>query len=134
MFEDSVFDATATRQLTNEDRLILAESATTAAEYLLSTRSEHDFAAATTVAQRLCVALGIEVKPQPKSFTPNPDRVVLAHGYAMRMLQALVGRRTRDLPRFVEGLCQNLGLEVDSADTGVYVRAVMEHIELNVVD
>jgi hypothetical protein len=134
MFEDSVSDATATRQLTNEDRLIVAEAATAAAEYLLSTRNEHDCTAAAAVGERLCIALGIEVTPQPKSFNPSPDRVVLAHGYAVRLRQALAGRRTRDLPRFVEGLCQNLGLEVDSADAGVYVRAVMEHIELNVAD
>ena len=36
-----------------------------------------------------------------------------------------------DLPRFVEGLCANLGLDVESVEYGAHTKDLMEHVELN---
>jgi hypothetical protein len=57
--------------------------------------------------------------------------VILAYGYAGRITRALAGQRTRDLQRFIEGLCQNLGLDIDGAEYGAHTKDLMEHVELN---
>ena len=124
-------DAQVAKQLTNEDRMILAETFAARAEQHLSQRGQPDYAAAIADAVSLCEALGIGVKPTPNAFTGERERVILAYGYAMRITKALAGQRTRDLARFVEGLCQNLGLDIESPEYGTHTKDVVEHVELN---
>src|SRR4249920_2172360 len=119
------------KTLSNEDRMILAETFAARAEQHLASQGEPDYAAAVEDARRLCEALGIGVRPTPNAFTGEREREILAYGYAVRITKALAGQRTRDLPRFVEGLCQNLGLDIDSAEYGAHTKEVMEHVELN---
>ena len=122
----------STNKLSNEDRMILAETFAARAEQHLSPREgAPDYAAAVTDAASLCEALGIAVRPTPNAFTGERERVILAYGYAARITRALAGQRTRDLPRFVDGLCQNLGLDVEGAEYGTYTKDLMEHVELN---
>ncbi len=121
----------ATKKLSNEDRLILAETFAARAEQHLAPQGTPDFAAAVQDATALCEALGIAVKPTPNAFTGERERVILACGYAVRITKALAGQRTRDLPRFVEGLCHNLGLDIESAEYGAHTKDVMEHVERN---
>jgi len=73
----------------------------------------------------------VAVRPTPNAFSGERERVILAYGYALRITRALAGQRTRDLPRFVEGLCQNLGLDIESAEYGAHVKDLMEHVDLN---
>ena len=120
-----------TKKLSNEDRMILAETFAARAEQHLSHQGAPDFAAAVQDAAALCDALGIVVRPTPNAFTGERERVILAYGYAVRVIRALAGQRTRDLPRFVEGLCQNLGLDIESAEYGAHTKDLMEHVELN---
>ena len=120
-----------TKRLSNEDRMILAETFAARAEQHLSPEAEPDFAAAVEDARHLCEAVGIEVRPTPNEFTGERERVILAYGYAVRVTKALAGQRTRDLPRFVEGLCQNLGIDIESAEYGTHMKELMEHVELN---
>ena len=75
--------------------------------------------------------LSNDVRPTPDTFTGERERVILAYGYAARITKALGGRRTRDLPRFVEGLCANLGLDVESVEYGAHTKDLMEHVDLN---
>ena len=119
------------KTLSNEDRMILAETFAARAEQHLASRGEPDYAAAVEDARHLCDALGIAVRPTPNAFTGERERVILAYGYAARITKALTGQRTRDLPRFVEGLCQNLGLDIESAEYGAHTKDLMEHVELN---
>jgi hypothetical protein len=119
------------KKLSNEDRMILAETFAARAEEHLATHAQPDFAAAIGDATNLCEALGIGVKPTPNSFTGERERIILASGYASRITRALAGQRTRDLSRFVEGLCQNLGIDIESAEYGAHTKDVIEHVELN---
>ena len=119
------------KTLSNEDRMILAETFAARAEQHLASRGEPDYAAAVEDARHLCDALGIAVRPTPNAFTGERERVILAYGYAARITKALGGQRTRDLPRFVEGLCQNLGVDIESAEYGAHTKDLMEHVELN---
>ena len=119
------------RKLSNEDRMILAETFAARAEEHLATQGQPDFAAAIADATSLCDALGIAVKPTPNAFAGERERIILASGYAVRITEALAGHRTRDLPRFVEGLCQNLKLDIESAEYGAHVKDLMGHVELN---
>ena len=41
------------------------------------------------------------------------------------------GQRTRDLLRFVEGVCQNLGLDIEGAESGTHTRDLIEHVAVN---
>jgi hypothetical protein len=118
------------RKLSNEDRMILAETFAARAEEHLATHGQPDFAAAIGDATSLCDALGIAVKPTPNAFAGERERIILASGYAVRITEALAGHRTRDLPRFVEGLCHNLGIDIDPAEHGAHTRDVVEHVEL----
>src|SRR3954466_3599571 len=104
------------RKLLNEDRMILAETFAARAEEHLATQGQPDFAAAISDATNLCEALGIAIKPTPNTFAGERERIILAFGYAARITKALAGQRTRDLPRFVDGLCQNLGIDAESAE------------------
>ena len=126
-----MLDDTAAKQLTNEDRLILAETFATRAEEHLAPRGEPDYTAAIEDAKRLCETLGISVRPTPNTFTGERERIILAYGYAVRVKKSLAGERTRDLARFVEGLCVNLGIDIESADFGVHTKDVIEHVELH---
>jgi hypothetical protein len=121
----------STKHLSNEDRMILAETFAARAEQHLAPQGEPDYAAAVEDARHLCEALGVAVGPTPNTFTGERERVILAYGYAARITKALAGQRTRDLPRFVEGLCANLGLEVESVEYGAHTKDLMEHVELN---
>jgi hypothetical protein len=98
--------------------MILAETFAARAEQHLVPRGEPDYAAAVEDARHLCEALGVAVRPTPNAFTGERERVILAYGYAARITKALAGQRTRDLPRFVEGLCANFGLDVESVEYG----------------
>ena len=118
-------------KLSNEDRMILAETFAARAEQHLSQQGSPDYAAAITNAVNLCNALGVGVKPTPNAFTGERERVILAYGYAVRITRALAGQRTRDLPRFIEGLCQNLGIDIESAEYGAHTKDLIEHVELN---
>jgi hypothetical protein len=120
-----------TKTLSNEDRMILAETFAARAEHHLDQRGQADYAAAVADAASLCEALGIGVKPTPNTFSGERERVILAYGYAVRIMRALSGQRTRDLPRFIEGLCQNLGLDIDSAEYGTHTKDLIEHVDLN---
>ena len=119
------------KTLSNEDRMILAETFAARAERHLDQHGPPDYAAAVTDAASLCEALGVAVRPTPNAFSGERERVILAYGYALRITRALAGQRTRDLPRFVEGLCQNLGLDIESAEYGAHVKDLMEHVDLN---
>lgn len=122
------------KTLTNEDRLILAETFAERAERHLAPQGAADHDAAVTDARSLCESVGIPVVSAPNAVVPASERLILAYGYAIRTRKALGGRRVRDLPRFIEGLCQNLGLQVESADDGVHIRSLIEHVELNLLD
>ena len=122
---------TTTKVLSNEDRMILAETFASRAEAHLTQHGQPDYAAAIADAASLCEALGIGVKPTPNAFTGERERVILAYGYAVRITKALAGQRTRDLSRFVEGLCQNLGLDIESAEYGAHTKDLVEHVQLN---
>jgi hypothetical protein len=124
-------DTASSKTLSNEDRMILAETFAARAEQHLAQSGQPDYAAAVVDATSLCEALGIGVKPTPNAFSGERERVILAYGYATRITKALAGQRTRDLPRFVEGLCQNLGLDIESADYGTHTKDLIEHVELN---
>lgn len=119
------------KRLSNEDRMILAETFAARAEQHLAQHGTPDYVAAIGDATSLCEALGIGVNPAPNAFTGEREHVILAYGYAVRITQALAGQRTRDLPRFVEGLCENLGLDIESAEYGAHTKDVVEHVELN---
>ena len=120
-----------TRALSNKDRMILAETFASRAEQHLAQHGQPDYAAAIADAASLCEALGVMVKPTPNAFTGERERVILAYGYAVRITKALSGQRTRDLARFVEGLCHNLGLDIESAEYGAHTQDLVEHVELN---
>ena len=124
-------DPVSTKHLTNEDRMILAETFAARAEDHLAQRGEPDYTAAIDDAKRLCETLGISVRPSANTFAAERERIILAYGYALRVKKALAGERTRDLARFVEGLCQNLGIDIDSADFGAHTKDVIEHVELH---
>lgn len=126
-----MIDGSGTRQLTNEDRMILAETFAGRAEEHLSPHGEPNYSAAIDDATRLCETLGITIRPTPNTFTAERERIILAFGYAQRVKKALAGERTRDLARFVEGLCENLGIDIESADFGTYTKDVIEHVGLN---
>ena len=124
-------ESVSSKALSNEDRMILAETFAARAEQHLAQHGEPDYSAAIADATTLCGALGIGVKPTPNAFTGERERVILAYGYAVRIMKALAGQRTRDLARFVEGLCENLGLDIESAEYGAHTKDVVEHVELN---
>jgi hypothetical protein len=124
-------EGAAARELSNEDRMILAETFAARAERNLDQRGRPDYAAAVADAAGLCEALGIGVRPTPNAFRGERERVILAYGYAVRVTRALAGQRTRDLPRFVEGLCQNLGLDIEDPEDGAHTKQLIEHVGLN---
>lgn len=124
-------DVLPSKHLTNEDRMILAETFAARAEEHLAPGGEPDYTAAIDDAKRLCEVLGVEIRATANTFSAERERIILAYGYALRVKKALTGERTRDLPRFVEGLCQNLGIDIESADFGAYTRELVEHVELH---
>ncbi|HUQ82439.1 MAG TPA: hypothetical protein VM076_14925 [Gemmatimonadaceae bacterium] len=126
-----MLDSSVTKKLSNEDRMILAETFAAGAEQHLAPAGDADYQVATSDAVSLCEVLGIPVTPAANTFAGERERVILAYGYALRIRRALAGQRTRDLPRFVEGLCQNLGLDVEGAEYGAHTKDVMEHVELH---
>jgi len=124
-------DPQLTKTLSNEDRMILAETFAARAEEHLAQSGNPDYAAAIDDVKHLCETLGIAVRPTPNTFAAERERIILAYGYALRVKRALAGERTRDLTRFVEGLCANLGIDIESADFGTHTKDVIEHVELH---
>jgi hypothetical protein len=59
----------STKQLSNEDRMFLAETFATRAEQHLAPQGEPDYAAAVEDARHLCEALAVAVRPTPNTFT-----------------------------------------------------------------
>lgn len=120
-----------TKTLTNEDRMILAETYATRAEDHLAPRGEPDYGAAIDDVTHLCDVLGVGVRPTPNAFAAEREQIILAYGYALRVKRAFAGERTRDLARFVDGVCANLGIAIESADFGTHTKEVMEYVELH---
>jgi hypothetical protein len=127
----AMYEAIVTKTLSNEDRMILAETFAARAEEHLAQQREPDYAAAIEDVRHLCETLGVDVRPTPNTFAAERERIILAYGYALRVKKALAGERTRDLARFVEGLCANLGIDIESADFGTHTKDVVEHVVLH---
>src|SRR4051812_43866666 len=79
----------STKQLSNEDRMILAETFAARAEQHLAPRAEPDFAAAVEEARHLCEALRVEVRPAPNAFTLAGERLRDARRVAVGQDHAL---------------------------------------------
>ena len=124
-------DSQPTKALSNEDRMILAETFAARAEEHLAQRGEPDYGAAIEDVKHLCETLGVKVLPTPNAFAAERERIILAYGYAVRVRKALAGERTRDLARFVDGLCANLGIDIEGADFGAHTKDVIEHVGLH---
>src|SRR6476620_904946 len=59
----------STKQLSNEDRMILAETFAARAEQHLNPQAQPDYAAAVEDARHLCEALGVDVCLKANAFT-----------------------------------------------------------------